>query len=240
MTHLCTHTAHSRTWWFFPSTSVSAPWWCHWFLWEPHSHGAWQRICPTEPPVDIPGHELRAVPPLLEAEWVLYRGLAFLPRLQTRAWDSGLKVDFLHSWAKCFQPSSQMFLYMVLAVIAWDRARIWPDSYTEKLDGMLGWCHPIIKEVVSHIGTPLPSALGVPPKGRGAWVKVGVSSQSLPGLGWRREGCRLREGGRRRKVLSDWKLVPDGAGRRCSVASLCTCVATRGLPGYAHCFTSVS
>lgn len=103
---------------------------------------------------------------------------------------------------------------MVLAVIAWDRARIWPDFYTEKLDGMLGWCHPIIKEVVSHIGTLLPFALGVPPKGR---VKVGVSIQSLPGLGWRRGGCGPREGGWRRKVLSDWKFVPDGAGRRCSV-----------------------
>lgn len=223
-----------------PPISVSALGWCHWSLRDPHSHGAWLHICPTEPPFDVPGDELGAVPLLLEAEWILSRGLAFRPRLQTRAWDSGLKVDFLHSWAKCFQPSSQMFLYMVLAVIAWDRARIWPDFYNEKLDGMLGWCHPIIKGVVSQIGTPLPFGLGSPSKEKRCLSKSGCVHPVLARAGVRRGGYRRREGGWRREVLSDWKLVPDGAGRRCSVASLCTCVATRGLPGYAHCFTSVS
>ena len=63
----------------------------------PHSHGAWQLICPIEPSVDVSGDELRAVSLLLEAEWILCRGLAFLLRLQMRAWDSELKVDFLHS-----------------------------------------------------------------------------------------------------------------------------------------------
>lgn len=109
--------------------------------------GAWQHPHPTWPPADIPGNGLGATPLPLEARWISCRGLVPLPGRQTRAWDSGLKVDFLHHWAKCFQLSSQMFLCMVLAVMAWDGARIWPDFYTEKLDGMLGFCHPIIKEV---------------------------------------------------------------------------------------------
>lgn len=109
-----------------------------------------------------------------------------------KAWDSGLKVDFLHGRAKRFQVFSQMFLYMVLAAMAWDRARIWPDFYTEKLDGMLGWCHPIIKEAVSQIGTPFPFALGVPPKGRGAWVKVGVASNPCQALDGGRVGAEGR------------------------------------------------
>lgn len=77
---------------------------------------------------------------------------------------------------------------MVLAAMAWEKARIWPDFYTEKLDGMLGWCHPIIKEVVLRIGIAFPFASGVPLKGRGGWVKVGVSTHSVPGPGGGGEG----------------------------------------------------
>lgn len=53
-------------------------------------------------------------------------------------WNTGLKVDFLHGQAKHFKLSGQMFLYTILAVMSWGRARIWPNFYTEKLDGMLG------------------------------------------------------------------------------------------------------
>lgn len=99
MNLMCAHTqAHSQTWFFpllhlcqCPVVVVLDPYE------TPHSHGAWQLICPIEPSVDVSGDELRAVSLLLEAEWILCRGLAFLLRLQMRAWDSELKVDFLHS-----------------------------------------------------------------------------------------------------------------------------------------------
>lgn len=62
-----------------------------------HSHVGWQHIYATELPVDVPGNSLRAVPLSLETKWIPSRGLASLPGQQMRAWDSGLKVDFLHS-----------------------------------------------------------------------------------------------------------------------------------------------
>lgn len=188
----CVHTqAHSHTWGGFSLHLYQYPVLMITERYVSHSHVGWQHIYATELPVDVPGNSLRAVPLSLETKWIPSRGLASLPGQQMRAWDSGLKVDFLHSWAKSFQPSSQMFLYMVLAAMAWDRARIWPDFYTEKLFGMLGWCHPIIKGVVLQIATPFPFALGVSPKGRGAGKKVGVSTQSMPGAGQRRGGRGL-------------------------------------------------
>lgn len=81
------------------------------------------------------------------------------------AWITELKVDFLHGQAKHFKLSRQMFLYMILAAISWGGARIGPNFYPEKLDGMLGQCHPLVKEVVPLICTPFPFALGVSPKG---------------------------------------------------------------------------
>lgn len=151
------------------------------------------------------------------------------------------EVDFLHGWAKNFQLSSQMFLYMVLAAIAWEGARIWPNFYTEKFDGILGLCHPIIKAVALQIGTPFPFVLGVPPQGTGGWVKVGVSIQPMPGPGWGRSREVGVEGRWMEKKGSKWL----EAGARWSWKTVlcclpCTCVATRGLPGYARCFTSVS
>lgn len=85
-------------------------------------------------------------------------------------WNIGLKVDFLRGQAKHFKLSRQMFLYMILAAMSWGRARIWPNFYTEKLDGMLGQCHPLIKEGVPLICTPFPFALGVSP--RRGWASV--------------------------------------------------------------------
>lgn len=53
--------------------------------------------------------------------WHLYRD---------RKWEPGtrLKVDFLQGWAKCFQPSSQMFLYRLLAAMVclrWSQNLAW-------------------------------------------------------------------------------------------------------------------
>lgn len=53
-------------------------------------------------------------------------------------------------------------------------------------------------------------------------------------------GWGLREGGWRRKVLSDWRLVLDGVGRRCFVVFFYICVVIKGLFGYVRCFIFVS
>lgn len=241
---MCTHTSIGSTHIHggFPPPSLSVP--CgdgNWSLGThpPHLFLRGLETHPIELPADVPVTASEPLP--LEARWIMCRGLASLPGRQMKPWGSGPKVDFLHGWAKRFQLSSQMFLYMVLAAMAWEGARIWPDFYTEKFDGMLGLCHPVIKAVALQIGTPFPFALGVPPKGAGAWVKVGVFIQPMPGPGR----------GRSRRVGAEWRWMEKkgsewlepGARWSCKTVLCClpcTCVATRGLPGYARCFTSVS
>lgn len=148
-------------------------------------------------------------------------------------------MNFLQGPAKHFQTLSQMFLYMVLA--AWLEKE--PESgLISTLKSLMNAgvvpSHnkggaPSDQRSVHHSYLPWKSS-----KGKGDFTKSGCGHPIQPEPGLRREG--EREGGQRRKVLSDCEPVPDGAGRRCSSASLHTCGATRGLPGYVHCFTSVS
>lgn len=149
-----------------------------------------------------------------------------------------LKVDFLHSWAKGFQLSSQRcFTYMVLATMSWDKARIWPDFYTRKQ-----WNAGVVPSHNKRSGLSdwhtISICLEEPLKRKGL-EEAGVSTQFMPGPGQRRGGWGLGE-------ADEEKLWVTG-GIRCQMelqdsaaASLCTCVVTRGLPGYEHCFTSVS
>jgi hypothetical protein len=64
-----------------------------------------------------------------------------------------------------------------------------------------------------------------------------VSMHSRPGPGWRRAGSigGKVDGEERFRVIGSQMELEDGALQPSS-----TRVVTRGLPGYAHCFTSVS